>query len=272
MVNVDDIYQLIVENVVAFAPKLLLAIITIVVGFWIVKKLVNVIEKGLTKKKVDASLRHFLESLVSIILKIIIILAAIGILGVETTSFVAILAAAGFAVGFALQGSLSNFAGGVMILLFKPYQIGDFVSVNGESGTVHKIDVLMTILKTPQNVTIYVPNGPAFAGTITNYSQEEVRRLDMNFGISYNSDMKKAKEILEKTLKADERILKEPDGVFVAVTELADSAVILTTRSWVNRADFWGVKFDMQEKIKEEFDKAKIEIPFPQMDLHMKKE
>lgn len=270
MVEIDQVTQMVVENSVAFAPRILLAILTIVIGFWIVKRIVKGIEVGLTKKKMDASLRHFLESFVSIVLKILIILAAAGMVGVETTSFIAILAAAGFAVGFALQGSLANFAGGVMILLFKPYRVGDFVTIAGQSGTVNRIDILATILKTPQNVTIYVPNGPAFAGNITNFSQEEVRRVDFDIGIGYSSDMKKAKEVLEKTLKADKRVLNEPAEVFVAVKELRDSSVNLTARAWVKAGDFWAVTFDNTQAIKEAFDKEGIEIPFPQMDVHMK--
>ncbi|MCH8520115.1 MAG: mechanosensitive ion channel [Nanoarchaeota archaeon] len=270
MVDTEQVTQMIIENSVAFAPRILLAILTIIIGFWIVSKIIKGMEKALSIKKMDASLRHFLESLVSIMLKALIILAAAGMVGVETTSFIAILAAAGFAVGFALQGSLSNFAGGVMILLFKPYKVGDFVTIAGQSGTVRKIDILVTILKTPQNVTIYIPNGPAFTGNITNFSQEEVRRVDMDFGIGYGSDMKKAKQVLEKTFKADKRVLNEPAELFVAVKELGDSSVNLTVRAWVKSGDFWGLTFDMQEAVKEAFDKEGIEIPFPQMDVHMK--
>lgn len=270
MVDTDKIVHMVIENSIGFAPKILFAILTVLIGFWIVKKVIKVIETGLAKKKIDASLRHFLESFIAIILKILVVLAAAGMIGFETSSFIAILAAAGFAIGFALQGSLANFAGGIMILLFRPYKVGDFVTISGQSGTVNKIDILATILKTPQNITIYVPNGPAFTNNITNFSQEEIRRVDFDIGISYSSDIKKAKEVLEKTLKFDKRILNEPAEVFVAVKELADSSVNLTARAWVKTEDFWAVTFDNTQTIKENFDKEGIEIPFPQMDVHMK--
>ena len=268
MVDMSGIMDIIISKSIEFAPKLALAIITVVVGFWIIRRVTMMIEKALSYNKIDASLRHFLGALIGVILKILVVLAAISMIGVETTSFVAILAAAGFAIGMALQGSLSNFAGGVMILLFKPYRVGHFVQIAGESGTVHKIDILATVLKTPQNVTIFVPNGPAFAGTITNYSLEKVRRLDMTFGIGYGSDLKKAKEILEKMFSKDKRVLKDPAPPAVLVSELADSSVNIAVRVWVDSGDFWGVHFDMTEAVKLEFDKAGIEIPFPQMVVH----
>ncbi|MFP4402259.1 MAG: mechanosensitive ion channel family protein [Candidatus Nanoarchaeia archaeon] len=272
MIDFTNITNKIVEGAVAFAPKLLLAIVTVVVGFFIVKRITAVMEVALSKKKIDLSLRHFLQSLISILLKALIIIAAVGILGVETTSFIAMLAALGFAIGLALQGSLSNFAGGVMILLFKPYKIGDFVTINGESGTVHKIDVLMTILKTPQNVTIYIPNGSAFANTMTNFSQEENRRADIDFTISYESDIEKAQKILKEVYDTDSRVLNEPAEVFIAVKQLSDSAVVITVRAWVRAEDLWPVTFDMQKQVKLAFDKEGISIPYPQMELHMKKE
>lgn len=268
MIDLNTIIDIVVQGSISYAPKLLLVILTIAIGFWIVKKIVAGVEKGLAHKRIDVSLRHFLESLISIILKILILLAAAGMVGIETTSFVALLAAAGFAIGLALQGSLANFAGGVMLLLFKPYKVGDFVQIAGESGTVNKIDILATVLKTPQNVTIFVPNGAAFAGNITNYSAEKIKRLDMTFGIGYESDLKKAKEILQKLLKADKRVLNEPAEPAVLVSELADSSVNLQIRAWLNGSDLWGVHFDMMENVKLEFDKAGISIPYPQMVIH----
>lgn len=270
MVDYNALFNLAVQKTIEFAPKVILAILTVIIGFWIIRIVVRGIEKALSLRKMDASLRHFLESIVSVLLKVLVLLAAVSMIGVETTSFVAILAAAGFAIGLAMQGSLSNFAGGVMILLFKPFKIGDFVTIDGESGTVHKIEILATVLKTPQNVTIFVPNGPAFAGNITNYSTEENRRLDMTFGIGYDDDIKKAKEILTKLFTSDKRVLKEPAEVAVLVAELADSSVNFSVRAWVKSSDYWGVHFDMMEQVKLEFDKEGISIPYPQMDVHQK--
>ena len=188
--------------------------------------------------------------------------------GIATTSFIALLGAAGLAIGLALQGSLANFASGVLILIFKPYKINDFIEAAGIKGTVHEIQVFNTVLKTPDNKTIIIPNSQVSAGTITNYSTEATRRVDMTFGIGYSDDIDKAKSVLSKLLKEDSRVLDNPE-IMIVVSELADSSVNFSVRGWVKAADYWGVYFDMHEKVKKTFDKENISIPFPQTDVHL---
>jgi small conductance mechanosensitive channel len=189
-------------------------------------------------------------------------------LGVQMTSFIAILGAAGLAVGLALQGSLANFAGGVLLLLFKPFKVGDFIEAQGFSGSVNAIQVFNTVLKTPDNKTIIIPNGNLSNGAITNFTAEKNRRVDWTFGIGYSDDIKKAKEILVQLIKSDPRILDEPEAM-VALSELGDSSVNFVVRAWVKLEDFWGVYFDIQEKVKLTFDEQGISIPFPQRDVHV---
>jgi len=258
------------EMILAYAPKVLLAIITLIIGLWIIKRIAKLIELAMEKQDVDPSLRHFLASLIGMGLKVLLIIAVISMLGVETTSFVAVLAAAGFAVGLALQGSLSNFAGGVLILLFKPFKVGDFIETVGYMGNVNKIDILNTVLKTPDNKTIIIPNGQVSNAAITNFSTEKERRMDLVFGIGYNDNIDSAKKIILDYIKKDNRILKDPEP-FVRTSSLSASSVDITVRAWVKSADYWNVHFDMLEKIKVEFDKKGISIPFPQTDVHLYK-
>ena len=189
-------------------------------------------------------------------------------LGIEMTSFIAILAAAGLAVGMALSGTLQNFAGGVMILLFKPYKVGDVIEAQGYIGSVKEIQIFVTVLTTPDNKTIIIPNGPLSNGSLTNFSTQETRRVDWTFGIGYGDDVDKAKEIIRNIVESDERVLKDP-AVFIALGEMADSSVNLTVRVWVNAADYWGVFFDTNEKVYHAFNAGGINIPFPQMDVHV---
>lgn len=253
---------------VAYAPKVLLALLTLLIGLWVIKSITRLTDKAMEKREVDVSLRNFLSSLVSIILKALLVLSVISMVGIETISFVAILAAAGFAIGMALQGSLGNFAGGVLILIFKPYKVGDYIEAQGFAGAVNSIQVFNTILKTPDNKTIIIPNGAMSSGPITNYSTEPTRRVDFVFGIGYGDDIQKAREIIDGIIKADSRILKEPEPA-ILVGELADSSVNFTVRVWANATDYWGIYFDMQEKVKLEFDKQGVSIPFPQTDVHV---
>jgi small conductance mechanosensitive channel len=251
-----------------YGPSVLLALITLFVGLWIIRILVKSFSKAMVKAKVDESLYKFLASLISILLKILLVISVASMLGIEATSFIAVLGAAGLAVGLALQGSLSNFAGGVLILLFKPFRVGDAIDAQGYVGKVHAIHVLNTILKTFDNKTIIIPNGSLANGNIVNFSTEETRRVDMTFGIGYGDDIKKAKAVLQRLVDSDERILKEPESM-IAVSELGDSSVNFVVRVWCNSADYWGIYFDMQEKVKYEFDKEGISIPFPQRDVHL---
>jgi small conductance mechanosensitive channel len=202
------------------------------------------------------------------ILKVLVYITALGMLGIEMTSFIAILGAAGLAVGLALQGSLSNFAGGVLILFFKPFKVGDFIERGSESGTVERIDILHTILNTPQNQTIVVPNGQLANSPVINYSDKETRQARFAVGISYGSDIKKAREVILRVLNSDERLLAEPAPV-VVLTELADSSLNLSARAWTKNSDYWSFFWENLEKIKEELDKEGIEIPFPQRDVHI---
>ncbi len=247
------------------------AILVLVIGLPIIRILSGALSRFMNKRGIDASLKPFLLSLFKNVLRILLFITALSMLGVQMTSFVAIIGAAGLAVGLALQGTLQNFAGGVIILLLRPFKIGDYIEGAGEAGTVKEIQIFNTILNTPDNVRVMVPNGKLSNDNIKNYSAENTRRVDMVFGIGYGDDIKKAKDVLEKIVTSDERILKDP-APQVVVAELADSSVNFKVRPWVKGPDYWDVYFDMQRKVKEEFDANGISIPFPQRDVHLFKE
>lgn len=266
--NINVSGDVLMELALAYGPKVLGAIATLVIGLWIVGILVGIIKKVLVKSKVDPSLGSFLSSLASILLKVLVYISALGVLGVEMTSFIAILGAAGLAVGLALSGTLQNFAGGVMILFFKYFKVGDFIEAQGYMGTVKEIQIFVTVLTTPDNKTIIIPNGPLATGSLTNFSAQEQRRVDWTFGIAYGDDVDKAYEVLGRLIAEDERILKDPEP-FMAVSALADSSVNIVVRVWVNAADFWGVHFRMNEQVYKTFDKEGLSIPFPQRDVHI---
>ncbi len=249
--------------------KILFAIAIFVIGKWIAKWLTNVSKKLMEKANVDKTLTSFVGSLVYILLMVFVILAALSKLGINTTSFIAILGAAGLAVGLALQGTLANIGAAVLIIIFKPFKVGDFVEAGGAVGTVEEINMFSTIFKTGDNRVVIVPNSAVIGGKITNYSAKETRRVDWVFGIGYEDDLKLAKNILEDIIDKDERVLKEPASL-VAVSELADSSVNFTVRAWVKSADYWGVYFDIMEKVKLTFDEKGISIPYPQLDVHQK--
>ena len=267
--------QKFIDAAMLYIPSVILAVISaivvLIIGLWVIKLIVKGVAKLMNKKNVDASLQPFLKSLISAILKILLVISVIKMLGVEMTSFIAILAAAGFAIGMALSGTLQNFAGGVMILIFKPFKVGDFIDAQGQMGTVREIQIFNTILKTPDNKTIIQPNGALSTGTMVNFSTEENRRVDFTFGIGYSDDIDKAKATLMKLIEADTRIFKDP-APFVAVSELADSSVNFAVRVWAKGSDYWGIFFDMTELVKKEFDKENISIPYPQTDTHLIKE
>lgn len=259
------------EIALIYGPKLIGAIVVWIVGSWIIKLLLSGLNKLMTKSKVDASLKPFLNSLTGMILKVMLGITVLGMLGIEMTSFVAILAAAGLAVGMALSGTLQNFAGGVMILLFKPFKVGDFIDAQGHAGTVREIQIFNTILKTGDNKTIILPNGGLSTGSMTNFSTEEKRRVDWTIGIAYGDDVDKARAVIKKMCDADARILKDPEVVIV-VSALADSSVNFTVRAWVQAPDYWGVFFAMNENIYKTFAIEGLSIPFPQMDVHVHKQ
>lgn len=255
-------------------PGFLLAIVTLIVGMWIINRFVDVLGRTLEARKVEITLARFLRSLLSVALKVLLLISVAGMVGIETTSFIAVLGAAGLAVGLALQGSLANFAGGVLILLFRPFRVGEVINAQGELGTVNEIGILNTILKTFDNKTVIIPNGILANGTITNMSIEQTRRVDWTFGVSYDDDIRKVREVrevrevLQTLLDADERILKEP-ATLIALGSFGDSSVNFTVRAWVNAADLWPVFWDMNEKVKLAFDEAGISIPYPQTDVHL---
>ncbi len=257
-----------VEMAIQYGPKLILSIVVLLVGLWVIKRVVNVVNKGLNASKTDPTLAKFLGSLTSIILKALLFISVASMVGIETTSFIAILGAAGLAIGLALQGSLANFAGGVLILMFRPYKVGDFVDAQGVAGTVSAIQIFNTIIKTPDNKVIIVPNGSISNGIITNFSAEETRRVDFVFGVGYDDDIAKTKETLKAIFAADERIFSDPEP-FVVLSELADSSVNFTCRVWVKASDYWAVYFDTMEAVKLRFDAENISIPYPQRDVHM---
>lgn len=249
-------------------PSLIGAIIVLLVGLKIISWIQNTVGKVMEKREVDASLRPFLNSLMGAILKILLFVSIAGMLGVATTSFVAVIGAAGLAIGLALQGSLANFAGGVLILLLRPFKVGDFITASGHSGTVKEIQIFYTILKTPQNQDIIVPNGQLSNAAVTNFSNYPTRRLDVVFGIGYEDDIDKAKAVIQSVIEADERILKDPAPLIYLET-LNDSSVDFKVRIWAKMEDFWNVNFDLTESIKKAFDKEGISIPFPQRDVHL---
>lgn len=251
-----------------YAPKLLLALVTLVIGLWIIKVITKGIRKVMDKRDVDATLKPFFLSLLGISLKVMLFITVVGMVGVQMTSFIAILAAAGLAVGMALSGTLQNFAGGIMILIFKPFKVGDVLEAQGFAGVVQEIQLFNTIMLSFDNKTIIIPNGGLSTGSMINYSTQPTRRVDMKFGIGYSDDIDKAKEILNGLLTNHECVLKDP-AHFIAVSELADSSVNFAVRAWVNAADYWTVFFFMQESVKKEFDKNNIGIPFPQRDVHV---
>lgn len=270
MESISSISERIYDIIMTFGPKLVGAIITLLIGLWIIKILQKAVVKAFDKREMEPSLKGFLKSMIGMLLKILLIVSVVGMLGVEMTSFIAILGAAGLAVGMALSGTLQNFAGGVMILLFKPFKVGDFISAQGHMGSVNEIQIFNTILKTPDNKTIIIPNGGLSTSSMTNFSTEPRRRVDFVFGIGYGDDVDKAKKVLLDLINQDSRILKDPEP-FVAVTELGDSSVNIVVRVWAEAANYWGIYFSLNENVYKTFDKEGLNIPFPQMDVHIQK-
>jgi len=253
-----------------YGPQLLLTIVVLIVGLWVIKKVVKVIDRGLEVSATDTTLAKFLSNLASITLKALLLISVAGMIGIETTSFIAVLAAGGLAIGLALQGSLANFAGGVLVLMFRPFKVGDFIEAQGVLGTVGEIQIFNTIVRTGDNKRIIIPNGALSNGIITNFSAESTRRVDFTFGIGYDDDISKAKATLKRILSEEPRIHADPEPL-VVVSELADSSVNFTVRAWVEAADYWGVYFGITEKVKLVFDAEGISIPYPQQDLHIHK-
>lgn len=268
--NTDGLWKTVLEFSTSYGLRLLGAIVVLLIGLWVIKALTRTSHKFMDKSKVEPSLSSFLKSIISILLKVLLVISVMGMAGVQMTSFIALLGAAGLAVGMALSGTLQNFAGGVIILLLKPFKVGDFITAQGFSGVVKEIHVFVTVLTTPDNKTILVPNGGLSNGSITNFTAQPTRRVDWTFGIAYGDDYDQAKSFILKLIAEDQRILKDTEP-FIALSELADSSVNLTVRAWVNIADYWGVFFDLNEKYYKNAGKEGINIPFPQMDVHLDK-
>ncbi len=259
------------DLMIQFGGKFVLAIVLLIVGFWIINRFTSFLSKIMKKREMDESLRPFLTRLMNITLKVMVLIPIIGILGVATSSFLAILGSAGLAIGLALQGSLSNFAGGVILLTVKPFEKGHFIKAAGEMGTVYRIGIFNTVLHSPDNQEVYIPNGQLAASTIVNFSSQDTRRLVIDASIGYEDDISKAKKVITDIIAANSMILNEPEPQ-VVVLSMADSAVIISLRVWVNNPEYWTVFFDLQEKIKVTFDKEGINIPFPQTTLSFNKE
>ena len=245
-----------------YTPKVLMALAVLIIGLLIIKVFVNTTKKVLSKREVDITLQKFLLNLLNWVLKILLFITVVAKLGIETTSFAAILASAGLAIGLALQGSLANFAGGILIIIFKPIKIGDFIEAQGVSGSVKEIEIFTTKLNTTDNKEIIIPNGALSNGNIVNYSTEATRRVDFTFGVGYDSDIKKTKEVISRVINSHPLVLKEPAPA-VNLSELADSSINFFTRGWVKKEDYWTVKFDVMEQTKEALDAAGIDIPYP---------
>ena len=266
----DEVVTFLKTSAIDFGIALITALVIFYVGRIVVRLITKGIRRVMEARQVDLTLVSFISNLVNMILMVVVVIAAVGALGVQTTSFIAILGAAGLAVGLALQGSLSNFASGVLIIIFRPYKVGDWIEGAGIAGAVQDVQILTTILKTGDNKQIIVPNSQIMGGIITNYSANDTRRVDMVIGVSYEDDLDKVRSTLNELIAAEERILDDPAPT-VAVSELGDSSVNFVVRPWVNTADYWGVMFDLTEAIKKRFDKEGISFPFPQQDVHLYK-
>jgi small conductance mechanosensitive channel len=260
--DIDKLMDKGLDFIATYGIQVIGAIVIWIIGSWIIKKILRVVKSVMVKRAYDESLQKFLLNLMGWILKILLILAILAKLGVETTSFAAILAAAGLAIGMALQGSLANFAGGVLLMIFKPIKIGDLIEAQGEIGVVKEIEIFTTKLTSPQNKEIIIPNGTLSNGNIVNYTSEGKLRVDLTFGVSYDTDIKQAKDVLLKVLTSNEKVLKDPAPT-VNVSELADSSVNFAVRPWCTPEHYWDVYFETTENVKLALDKAGIEIPYP---------
>lgn len=257
-----------VETSLDLGERILAAIVIFLVGKFIVRWLNKIFAKLLEKQKVEPGVQTFLKSMVNILLLIMLGFAVVGKLGIELTGFAALLASAGVAIGMALSGNLQNFAGGLIILIFRPYKVGDYIeSSSGASGTVKEIQIFHTVLVTPDNKVIYAPNGSMSNAVTTNYSQNDTRRIDLVFGVEYGENIERVQQVLKKIIEADKRILTTPEP-FVRMGDLADSSINFTVRVWVNSSDYWAVYFDMKETVYTTFNKEGISIPFPQLVVH----
>jgi small conductance mechanosensitive channel len=267
MVSQEQV-DVLVEGASKFGLQIIAAIAVFIIGRWLARRISNLIERGLTRANTDPTLVGFFRNIAYFGLLVLVIIAAVGQLGVQTTSFIAVLGAAGLAVGLALQGSLANFAAGVLMIIFRPFKAGDFIEAAGTAGVVEEIQLFTTKMRTPDNKTIIIPNAQVTSGTITNYSARDTRRLDLVFGVSYTDDLDKVKRVIKEVLAEEKRLLDDPEPV-IGLLNLGDSSVDFAVRPWVNSSDYWPVFFDLQEAMKKRFDREGISIPFPQRDVHL---
>ena len=266
----------IIRSITAFSMSLVGKLLKVAfiwyVGRWIIRKVVNVVKRIMLRHSVNPSVNSFVSSIIDVVSMVIIIIMIIGVLGIDTSSFIALFASAGVAVGMALSGTLQNFAGGVMILLFRPFKVGDFIEAQGVSGTVKSIQIFNTLVHTGDNKVILLPNGPVSTGIINNYSREDVRRVDMVFSISYGDDFEKAKEVLLRIIGEDERILDTPSAPAVNLMELAASSIDISVKVWCKQSDYWNVKFDMNRKVYDVFPKEGLNFPYQTITVQVEKE
>ena len=267
--NLEQFLNKIINWATTEGIKLIIGLLLLWIGWELAKKVVNIMSKTLEKRNVDATVSSFLDTFVEVVLKGIVIYIFLDYVGIKTTGIAALVASAGVAIGLALQGSLSNFAGGVIILLIRPFNVGDYIEGSGHSGTIERIGMFYTHMTTVDNKLILVPNGNLANGSIVNYSAKELRRVDLTFGVGYEQDVLKVKRVLSNIVDAHELILKDPEP-FIALSAHGDSAVNFVVRAWVNNSDYWKVHFDLLEAVKVKFDEEEISIPYPQMDLHIK--
>jgi small conductance mechanosensitive channel len=266
--EIEAIIQRIWELVTIYGIKVIAAIAIFVVGRWVAKGFRKLVRNVMARRSIDPTIVGFVGNLTYVLLLTFVVVAALGQLGIQTTSFIAILGAAGLAIGLALQGSLANFAAGFLMIIFRPFKVGDLIEGAGTMGTVEEIQIFTTLLKTPDNKTVIVPNSKMTSDNIVNYTAKGTRRVDMIVGIGYESDIDKAKEIMEDIAASDDRVLKDP-ATTIAVVELADNSVNFVFRPWANASDYWNVWFDLTEQVKKRFDEAGISIPYPQRDIHV---
>ncbi len=266
--NLNLFLDKILDLSISAGKNILMALLVYIVGRFLIKSVRNLLEKALVHRKLDPGVRTFMQSMLNIVLNILLIISVIGALGVNTTSFAALLASAGVAIGMALSGNLQNFAGGLVILVFKPYRVGDFIEAQGVQGTVREIQIFHTILNTVDNKEVYVPNGSMSNAVVVNYNRNATRRLDWTIGIDYGEDVKKASDVIREVLAADKRVLAEP-APFIAVGALADSSVNIVVRVWVNTSDYWGVHHETLQNIYNSFNERGINFPFPQQTVHL---
>ncbi len=265
----EEVLTMIYGYLAKYGLQILAAIVIFIVGKWLAKLVSKLIAKAMTKAKVDTTLVNFVENFSYVVLLLFVLVAVVDRLGANTSSFVAALAAAGFAIGLALQGSLSNFASGILMVIFKPFKVGDFVEISGAKGVVEKIQIFNTILSSPDNIRVIIPNSQVTGGNILNYSVNGTRRVDLVVGVSYDDDLQKAQTVIREVLDADERVLDEPAPT-VAVSELGDSSVNFVVRPWTKSVDYWDVYFDITEKVKVALEANGLSIPYPQQDIHVK--